>query len=127
MRFILVLTTEPKADDIEDRVELGVTVILSVEIVLRFLSDWRGFRRSKQNWADLALVVITCIIQLPPIHNSGRVYEWLTLFQILRVYRVVWAIPATRNLLVSFIWYFDRFCANNEHLSSRKLLVTCLD
>ncbi|KAH0603703.1 uncharacterized protein H6S33_007362 [Morchella sextelata] len=88
---------------IEDRVELGVTVILSVEIVLRFLSDWRGFRRSKQNWADLALVVITCIIQLPPIHNSGRVYEWLTLFQILRVYRVVWAIPATRNLLSKVI------------------------
>jgi hypothetical protein len=87
-------------DSEEDRVELGVAVILLLEIVLRFFSDWRGFRKSKQNWTDLFLALITCIIQLPLIHNSGRIYEWLTLFQILRVYRVVWAIPITRNLLV---------------------------
>lgn len=90
-------------DFLKDKVELGVTVILLLEIVFRFLSDWRGFRKSKQNWTDLFLALVTCIIQLPPIHNSGRVYEWLTLFQILRVYRVVWAIPITRILLVSFV------------------------
>lgn len=86
---------------LKDRVELGVTALLMLEIMFRFLSDWRGFRKSKQNWTDLSLALVTCIIQLPPIHNSGRVYEWLTLFQILRVYRVVWAIPITRDLLVS--------------------------
>ncbi|CAZ82135.1 unnamed protein product [Tuber melanosporum] len=84
-------------------VELGVTLVLALEILLRFMADWRNFRRKTRNLVDLALALITCIIQIPPIHKSGRIYDWLTLFQILRVYRVVWAIPVTRNLLSKVI------------------------
>jgi voltage-dependent calcium channel len=78
------------------------TVLLAVEIVIRFgvsFPDWRRFFRSQSNCFDLFLVVATCIIQIPVIHNSS-VYGWLTIFQIMRVYRVIMAVPVTRDLLV---------------------------
>jgi hypothetical protein len=81
--------------------ETIVTLLLLLEIALRFLVDWRNFFRSKINIADLLLAVITAIIQLPPIHSSGQPYAWLTIFQILRIYRVVLAVPMTRDLIVS--------------------------
>ncbi|KAJ5135682.1 uncharacterized protein N7515_004960 [Penicillium bovifimosum] len=83
-----------------DTTETVVTLILLVEIILRFASDWRMFFRRRRNLTDLALAIITCIIQLPPIRNSGRPYTVLTLFQILRVYRVVLAFSVTRKLIV---------------------------
>ena len=79
--------------------ELVVTLVLLFEITLRFASDWRNFHKKRRNWADLGLAIITCIIQIPPIRNSGRPYAGLTIFQILRVYRVVLAFPMTRNLI----------------------------
>ncbi|KAJ5082292.1 hypothetical protein N7532_011335 [Penicillium argentinense] len=83
-----------------DTSETIFTLIFLVEIVLRFASDWRVFHRSRRNWFDTFLVVITCIIQIPVIHQSGRPYTVLTLFQILRVYRVVLAFPVTRKLIM---------------------------
>ncbi|KAJ5553915.1 hypothetical protein N7513_003874 [Penicillium frequentans] len=80
--------------------ELVVTFIFLLEIIARFASDWRVFHRRRRNWFDLLLVVVTCVIQIPPIKNSGRPYTVLTLFQILRVYRVVLAIPVTRKLIM---------------------------
>jgi hypothetical protein len=87
---------------ITDATELVVTIIFDIEIVLRFIiafPDWRTFFRKTRNVCDLFLAVSTTIIQIPAIHNSG-VYGWLTIFQILRVYRVILAVPITRNLLV---------------------------
>lgn len=78
-----------------------MTVILALEIIARFAVDWRSFHRSKRNWVDLAIAVITAIIQIPPIRHSGQPYAWLTFFQILRFYRVVLAVPITRDLIVS--------------------------
>ena len=49
---------------------------------------------------DLAIAVITATIQIPQIHNSGTPYKWLTFFQIVRIYRVVLAVPITRDLIV---------------------------
>jgi hypothetical protein len=83
-----------------DTTETVVAIIFLVEIILRFASDWRIFHRRRRNLTDLLLVIITCIIQLPPIRNSGRAYTVLTLFQILRVYRVVLAFSVTRKLIV---------------------------
>lgn len=83
-----------------DNTETVITLIMLVEIVLRFGSDWRVFHRSRRNWFDLFLVVITCIIQIPAIRHSGRPYTVLTLFQILRAYRVVMAFPVTRKLIM---------------------------
>ena len=78
-----------------------VTALLFVEILFRFISDWRNFHRSKRNWVDLALAVVTTVIQLPPIRRSGQVYAWFTVFQVMRIYRVVLAVSVTRDLLVS--------------------------
>ncbi|KAJ5687754.1 hypothetical protein N7536_010373 [Penicillium majusculum] len=83
-----------------DTTETVVTLIFLVEIILRFASDWRMFYRRRRNLTDLLLVIVTCVIQLPPIRNSGRAYTVLTLFQILRVYRVVLAFSVTRKLIV---------------------------
>src|SRR5271170_7327396 len=80
--------------------ETVVTFILLIEIALRFVSDWRGFYRSRRNWVDLSLAVITTIIQIPPIRNSGQAYAWLTFFQIARIYRVVMAFGLTRGLIM---------------------------
>jgi voltage-dependent calcium channel len=80
--------------------ETVVTLLLLVEIILRFVCDWRGFIYSKRNWADLILAVVTTITQIPPIRNSGQPYAWLTAFQIARIYRVVLAVRVTRELIM---------------------------
>ncbi|KAH0544971.1 hypothetical protein FGG08_000897 [Glutinoglossum americanum] len=80
--------------------ETGVTFLLVIEIFIRIVADWRNFHRSKQNWVDLVLAIVTAIMQIPPIHDSGAPYEWLTFFQILRIYRVVLAVALTRELIV---------------------------
>ena len=78
-----------------------MTVILVVEIVLRFVVDWRNFHKDKRNWVDLGLATVTVVIQIPLIRKSGQPYAWLTFFQIIRIYRVVLAVPMTRELIVS--------------------------
>ncbi|MCJ1352190.1 MAG: calcium channel protein [Icmadophila ericetorum] len=82
-----------------DGSETCVTLILLAETFLRFVSDWRNFHKSTYNWVDLSIAVITAITQLPPIRNSGQPYAWLTFFQIIRIYRVVLAVPITRDLI----------------------------
>nr|POF21044.1 calcium-channel protein cch1 [Quercus suber] len=82
-----------------DASEAGVTLILLVEIVFRIVSDWRDFACHRRNWFDLFLAIITAIIQLPAIHGSGAPYAWLSIFQILRIYRLVLAVKITRDLI----------------------------
>ena len=82
-----------------DYTETIVACILVFEILLRFVTDWRNFHKSQRNWIDLSLAIITAIIQIPYIHDSGEAYEWLTFFQIIRIYRVVLAVSLTRELI----------------------------
>ncbi|KAL6830373.1 calcium permeable channel [Trichoderma sp. SZMC 28015] len=79
--------------------EIVVTILLDVEIIIRIVAFWPRFHRSWQNLFDLALAIITSAILIPPIHNT-RVYAWLTVFQVLRAYRIVLAIPVTRKLIL---------------------------
>lgn len=100
--IVQALRSASMSEDREKFVDITETVVtftFLVEIILRFASDWRGFHKHRRNWVDLGLVIITCIIQIPAIKNSGRAYSVLTLFQILRVYRVVLAFSVTRNLI----------------------------
>lgn len=89
------------SDHLAGSSELGVTIALDCEIILRFISNWRHFHKSKRNLVDLGLAIITTVIQIPVIKNSGQAYAWLSVFQILRIYRVVLAIEMTRTLIVS--------------------------
>ncbi|OAA39161.1 cation channel family protein [Metarhizium rileyi] len=79
--------------------EVIATILLDIEILFRFAADWRGFHRSWRNVFDLFLAVATTTILIPPIRNT-RAYLWFTVFQILRVYRIVLAIPVTRKLIL---------------------------
>ena len=98
--------------------ELVVTLLLLFEIFFRCVADRRAFIKSRQNWIDLGLAVITSIIQIPVIHKSGQPYAWLTIFQLLRVYRVVLAVSWTRELIVSGL-YHGRVHENDFTLASR--------
>ncbi|KAJ5147413.1 hypothetical protein N7526_000765 [Penicillium atrosanguineum] len=93
-------TMSADRDDFINNTETVVTLVFLVEIILRFASDWRIFHRKRRNWFDFFLVIVTCIIQIPAIRNSGRPYSVMTLFQILRVYRVVLAFSVTRKLIM---------------------------
>lgn len=100
--FVMCLRSADMSDarkNFINTTETIVTIVLACEIVLRFLTDWRNFHRSTRNWIDLSLAIITAIIQIPPIHSSGQTYEWLTFFQIIRIYRVVLAVSLTRELI----------------------------
>lgn len=90
-----------------ERAETIITFILLFEIMLRFVVDWRHFFRSKRNVTDLFIAIITTVIQIPAVKsaNGGKAYAWLTIFQIIRIYRVVLAVPVTRDLVVSLIQY----------------------
>lgn len=82
-----------------DTAEIVVTIVLDIDMVIRIMANWNGFHRSWRNLFDLLLAVITSIILIPVIRESAA-YPWLTVFQILRAYRVVLAIPVTRKLIL---------------------------
>lgn len=85
-----------------NNLELYLTLALDAEIAIRAfacLPDWRLLFSEGKNVADITLAIMTSLIQIPIIHNSGA-YPWLTFFQIARFYRVVLAIPRMRRLLV---------------------------
>jgi hypothetical protein len=92
--------------------ETIVTMVLFIEILIRLTVDWRHFFRSKRNITDLLIAIITAIIQIPAVKYAynGKAYAWLTIFQILRVYRVVLAVPMTRDLIVSGYRTSSTFC-----------------
>lgn len=92
-------TMSAQRENFIDVAEIVVTIVLDIDMVLRILANWRNFHRSRRNLFDLFLAVITSIILLPPIREH-RAYQWLTVFQILRAYRVVMAIPITRKLIM---------------------------
>lgn len=75
-----------------------------MEILLRMLgaTSWMNFWYSTTNLVDLFLVISTCIIQLPMIQGSWA-YKYLTIFQILRVYRLFICIPQVRRLVVKLL------------------------
>lgn len=86
-----------------DRTELYFTFAFLAEIVSRFMSylpNYRKFARRTRNKVDTILVIVTTIIQIPVIRNSP-VYPWLTVFQLMRFYRVILAVPRMKALLVN--------------------------
>ncbi|KAF2266880.1 hypothetical protein CC78DRAFT_458268 [Lojkania enalia] len=95
-------TMSPSRQTLIDLSETAVTLILMAEILIRFIVDWRDFFHSKRNIIDLMIAIITTVIQIPAIKNArgGRPYAWLTVFQIIRIYRVVLAVPMTRDLIM---------------------------
>ncbi|KAK6201361.1 Ion transport protein-domain-containing protein [Scheffersomyces amazonensis] len=96
------------------RIEAAFTVVFLVEIVARFLFHFPNFRlffASRRNTFDLSLAIITGIIIIQPIKNKlGHAYYWLTIFQLLRFYRVVLASRITRNLWIKIMGNVRAIC-----------------
>lgn len=92
------------------RLELVFTIVFAIEIVVRLafhFPNWRLFFVSKRNCFDLFLALITVVIIINPIKDAlGHGYYWLTVFQIMRFYRVVLATPITRNLWLKIMRNF---------------------
>ncbi|KAK7696443.1 hypothetical protein QCA50_001100 [Cerrena zonata] len=89
--------------EVLDKGELVLTIVFDVEIFIRILAhlpDWRSFFYHGQNWLDLVLAIGSTIIQIPVIHNSTA-YPWLTIFQLMRFYRVILEIPRMKPLLLA--------------------------
>ncbi|CAO3660618.1 unnamed protein product [Umbelopsis ramanniana] len=85
-----------------DRMELGFTLAFMAEALIRLASyfpEWKSFFNETRNRTDLLIAVVTCIIQLPPIHGNSIAYSWLTGFQIIRIYRVLVAFPRMRAII----------------------------
>lgn len=89
----------PSREKFIDGAEIAVTLVLDIEIAARLASNWRAFHRSWANLFDLALAVITTVILIPPVRHTTA-YWWLTVFQIVRAYRIVLAVPMTRKLIL---------------------------
>lgn len=84
-------------------VEMIFSLMFLFEIVLRMLNERRnlkGFFANKLNSTDFIIAIVTCIIQIPPIREHTLVYIWFTGFQVLRIYRLVVAVPRLRSLMV---------------------------
>ncbi|KAM5541612.1 hypothetical protein V8D89_004802 [Ganoderma adspersum] len=89
--------------EILDKGELALTFMFDLEIIIRvlaYLPDWRKFFYGGQNVLDLVLAIGSSVIQIPAIHNSS-VYPWLTIFQLMRFYRVILEIPRMKPLLLA--------------------------
>ncbi|KAI8093916.1 Ion transport protein-domain-containing protein [Halteromyces radiatus] len=86
--------------DFLDNVETAMTFIFAIEIVIRMMGalNWLQFWSSFKNKFDLFLVIITCVIQLPVIQDHPA-YMYLTIFQVLRMYRLFLCIPRLEKLL----------------------------
>ncbi|CAO3564105.1 unnamed protein product [Mortierella alpina] len=83
------------------RIELWFTLAFAVDIAIRLLACLpkpSEFLNSRKNMFDLFLVVTTLIIQIPPIRRS-HVYMYLTVFQVLRIYRPIIYIERLRSLI----------------------------
>ncbi|KAI8993323.1 Ion transport protein-domain-containing protein [Pilobolus umbonatus] len=91
-----------KTIELIDNAETAFTFFFSFEIILRMIgsNDWMHFWSSRRNLFDLFLVITTCVIQLPMIQDSW-VYRYLTIFQILRVYRLFSCFPRVERLLIA--------------------------
>ncbi|KAK9765379.1 calcium channel protein [Basidiobolus ranarum] len=83
-----------------DHIELIFTILFAVEIVLRLVAavSFRQFWRQVNNRVDLFLAIATCIVITPYIRSS-EIYRYLTVFQVMRSYRVVLCVPRVNQLV----------------------------
>ncbi|KAI8331328.1 Ion transport protein-domain-containing protein [Chlamydoabsidia padenii] len=85
-----------------DSVECGFSIAFLIEILLRLVSQRRQlslFFNDKVNRADMIISIMSCIIWIPAIHSNAVAFAWLSGFQVMRIYRVLLAIPRLRKLL----------------------------
>lgn len=84
--------------------DFATSIIMLCEIIGRFClfiyaGNWKVFFYSAFNWVDLIIAVFSLAFSLPPVFNAldTTVYGWLSVFGILRFYRVVMFVKPVRK------------------------------
>jgi hypothetical protein len=74
--------------------EAGFTIYFAIEIVMRIMAaeSWSSFWKKHSNRVDVFIAVATSVIQLPIVRQLTW-YRYLTVFNVLRFYRVVPLVP----------------------------------
>lgn len=83
-------------------VQAIISWIFLVEIIWRaacYYPNWKNFFKYRRNILDAILVFVTCLMAIHPLAiKMGRLYYWLTIFQLSRFYRMVLLIGFVRKL-----------------------------
>jgi len=84
-----------------DYAEVAFTLYFLLEIGIRIAGhrSWGQFWKKKSNVFDLFLAITTTVLLLPQIHHWDW-FRYLTVFQVMRSYRMIPAIPGVRDLMV---------------------------
>ncbi|ODV62891.1 calcium channel protein CCH1 ASCRUDRAFT_22416, partial [Ascoidea rubescens DSM 1968] len=117
VNFIVSCTNNIDISDYHKNVinysEIATTAVLDLEIIIRILIyitkfRFKDFFKSKTNNFDLLIAVTTTIIIIPPMKKLlGQLYNWSTVFQIARFYRLVLHIKFLRVLWFKIIGKFN--------------------
>ncbi|KAF9586210.1 calcium channel protein [Lunasporangiospora selenospora] len=94
-------TTPPERLAQLGQIELVFTIAFVFDVLIRFLiymPDTKEFFRSRKNCVDLFLALVTMIIQIPAI-RSQRIYIYLSVFQVLRIYRPIIYVERLQTLI----------------------------
>ncbi|KAG2184084.1 hypothetical protein INT44_009099, partial [Umbelopsis vinacea] len=73
-------------------------ILVAIDLIVMGCKNF-GMSADELALLDMLIAVVTCIIQLPPIHGNSIAYSWLTGFQIIRIYRVLVAFPRMRAII----------------------------
>lgn len=101
-------TQSRKVITVLDNVERGITIMLDLEIIFRVLAygrRWSCFFESGRNSFDAFLAAVTTVLIVPYIQETS-VYPWLTIFLLMRWYRIILAIPPLRPLIGNVFRHF---------------------
>lgn len=83
-------------------------MLLDAEIMGRLLTygrDWSLFFESGRNPFDAFLAVVNSILMLPYLQKTP-IYPWMTIFLLMRWYRIILAIPPLRPLIGNVFKHF---------------------
>ena len=83
-------------------------MLLDIEISLRIFAygrEWSIFFECGRNSFDTFLAAVTTILMVPYIQETS-VYPWMTIFLLMRWYRIILAIPPLKPLIGNVFRHF---------------------
>jgi hypothetical protein len=78
-------------------------MILNIDIILKLITctTWKQFFSSKQNTVNLILAIVNSALIIAFVIQPFEEFKYCTCLFVIRVYRVIWAIPNVRYFLVA--------------------------
>lgn len=101
--------------------------IFGFEMILRFIAyypDWRSFISSRTTWIDMLLAIANIVTLF--FYYDREVYSWMTVFQLLRIHRVVGSIRYARIFWLQIFSNFRLFASITAFYFMSTLLVSLI-